>query len=72
MMFELQRMLMAEKKSILIMVVLSIMLPTLDTFTDLRLIYRLFRGAEDTRDTGDILISWYYHAWYYRMLYYRM
>ena len=51
MIVELQRMLKAvkdskEKKSILIIVILSILLPTLDTFTDIKLVYKLYRGAQ--------------------------
>ena len=34
-----------EKKTILIIVALSILLPTLDTFTDINLVVKLYRGA---------------------------
>ena len=35
-----------EVKTILIIVVLNIILPTLDTLTDINLIYKLYRGAQ--------------------------
>ena len=34
-----------EKKTILILLVLNIALPTLDTFTDINLVVKLYRGA---------------------------
>ena len=36
-----------ETKTILVLLVLNIALPTLDTFTDINLVYKLYRGAED-------------------------
>ena len=41
--------------SILILLVLNIALPTLDTWTDIKLVLKLFRGAEDRRG------NWYNH-----------
>ena len=35
-----------EVKSILILLVLNIALPTVDTFTDINLVYKLYRGIE--------------------------
>ena len=46
-----------EKMTILIIVALSIVLPTLDTFTDINLVVKLYRGAEDSYSRGD----WYNH-----------
>ena len=39
-----------EVKTILIILVLSVALPTLDTFTDINLVYQLFRGAQNCSD----------------------
>ena len=51
MVFELQRLVTAkDKKPILILVVLNIILPTLDTLTDLNLIFKLYRGAIEDSD----------------------
>ena len=36
-----------EVKTILVLLVLNIALPTLDTVTDINLVYKLYRGAED-------------------------
>ena len=38
-----------EVKPILILFVLNIILPTLDIGTDINLVYKLYRGAEDWR-----------------------
>ena len=43
-----------EVNSILIMLALNIILPTLDTLTDINLVYKLYRGA-------DSMGVWYYH-----------
>ena len=36
-----------EAKTILVLLVLNIALPTLDTGTDINLVYKLYRGAEN-------------------------
>ena len=41
-------------KTILMMTVLNIALPTLDTFTDISLVYKLFRGAYECKWNGDL------------------
>ena len=36
-------------KTILLILVLNIFLPTLDTVTDIKLVYKLFQGAKDSK-----------------------
>ena len=42
-----------EVKTILIIVALNIILPTLDTFTDINLVYKLYRGAQACQYRSD-------------------